>query len=104
MLALLRNRCDTEAFSQEAWDKSETRLPLSGANPGLAQAREWDLLASSVHTARGGIRRERARASDLVTSQMTDNLLKCCGSPAQRAPNSIWGSMGRVPGDHLSFI
>ena len=46
--------CDTAAFSQEAWDKSETtRLPLSGANPGLASAREWDLLASSVHRARG---------------------------------------------------
>ena len=53
MLALLRNRCDTAAFSQEAWDKSETtRLPLSGANPGLAPAREGDLLASSVHRAR----------------------------------------------------
>ena len=90
MLALLRNMCDTAAFSREAWDRSETtRLPLSGANLGLAPAREWDLLASSVHMARGGIRRERARASDLVTSQMTDNLLKCCGSPAQRAPNSI---------------
>ena len=97
--------CGTVAFLQEAWDKSETtRLPLSGANPGLAPAREWDLLASSVHRARGGIRRGRARASDLVTSQMTDNLLKCCGSPAQRAPNSIWGRMGRVLGDHLSFI
>ena len=43
------------------------------------------------------ITRGRARASDLVTSQMTDNLLKCCGSPAKRAPNSIWGSMGKAP-------
>ena len=53
MLAL-GSMCDTAAFSQEAWDKSEmTRLPLSGANPGLASAGEWDLLASSVHRARG---------------------------------------------------
>jgi len=53
MLAL-GSMCDTAAFSQEAWDKSETtRLPLSGANPGLASAREWDLLAFSVHRARG---------------------------------------------------
>ena len=43
------------------------------------------------------IRRGRARSSDQVTSQMTDNLLKCCGSPAQRAHNSIWVRMGKPP-------
>ena len=42
------------------------------------------------------VRRGRARASDLVTSQMTDSLLKCW-SPAQTAPNASWGRMGKGP-------
>ena len=43
-MVALGNMCDTAAFSQEAWDKSETtRLPLSGANPGLASARNFEI-------------------------------------------------------------